>query len=290
MNLQDNAQRESKVLIVTFTLLCLVYFICLVLQLDSWRVLAKALPVICLTIWVGKFANLRYSKLIRAGLAMSVGGDILLELHDIQPLELRFLGGLGCFLIAHICYSLFFALQINSHRKNTQINTKTDSSIDLQDNKSPSKSKYQFSKSFESIYQLYSTTPKAVLIGVISYAGLLIFWLSPLIGKLLLPVMIYIVAISLMLILAWNFYLIFSNRSKPNHGDYRAGRWALFAGLCFVLSDSLLALNLFVLEAGSHIQMFVHYAVMVTYWLAQLGFALMVYTMVGSYAQNQQIQ
>jgi alkenylglycerophosphocholine hydrolase len=263
---------ELKTLIGIYALLCLVYFFCLGFQLESWRVFAKALPMICLTVWVGKFSNVRYSQLVRAGLAMSVGGDILLELHDIQPMELRFLGGLGCFLITHLCYSLFFGftlseyLHIFSQEKRKQPSPSVPHIAGSETQSILSKSNIR-TKGLVSVRKLIEVMPKGVLFGVIAYAALFIYWLSPLLGELLLPVTIYIVAISAMLILAWTFY----------YKHFNAGCWALFAALCFVVSDSLLALKLFVLDVDKLSHIVVHYAVMVTYWMAQLGFALMVF-------------
>jgi uncharacterized membrane protein YhhN len=271
---QIKLEQALKTLIGIYALFCVVYFVCLGFQLDSWRILAKALPVICLTIWAGKYSSVRFSQLIRAGLAMSVGGDILLELHDIKPLELRFLGGLGCFLIAHVCYSLFFCLSLSASVKSS-----TEKSAP----------KHRFRAKIAIIGTQISSIPKGILFAIIAYSGVFLAWLSPLLGELLLPVTLYIVAISIMLILACAFYFKRSKaadlaqnqesnqQQKDESTHVSAGGWALFAALSFVVSDSLLALNLFVLDVGSFSHVVAHYAVMMTYWIAQLGFALMVF-------------
>ncbi|MCY1034798.1 lysoplasmalogenase [Corallococcus sp. BB11-1] len=72
----------------------------LVLDLErrDIRVVTKALPMLCLLLWLWQPRG-RYSRWIFAGLALSLLGDVLL---DVGP-EL-FLPGLGAFLLAHVSY------------------------------------------------------------------------------------------------------------------------------------------------------------------------------------------
>jgi uncharacterized membrane protein YhhN len=94
-----------------------------------------------------------------------------------------------------------------------------------------------------------------LLIVAAYYAGLII-WLSPYLGDKKLPVRIYGVAISLMLMLALHMSSI---KNK------QAGQWMVWGALLFVISDSVLAINKFYqpFEAANII-------IMLTYGLAQL--------------------
>ncbi len=68
------------------------------LQLFWLRLASKAVPLLCLTVWLWPPSN-RYTRWIAAGLALSMLGDLLLEIH-----EALFLHGLGAFLLAHVAY------------------------------------------------------------------------------------------------------------------------------------------------------------------------------------------
>ncbi|HVG60976.1 MAG TPA: lysoplasmalogenase [Hyalangium sp.] len=74
------------------------YFVGLELELQMLRLGAKAVPILCLLVWLWP-ARERYARLISAGLVLSLIGDVLL---DVSP-DL-FLPGLGAFLLAHIVY------------------------------------------------------------------------------------------------------------------------------------------------------------------------------------------
>jgi alkenylglycerophosphocholine hydrolase len=63
------------------------------------RLMAKPVPVLALLGWVLAHRRTPYALLVSAGLALSVLGDILLEV----PLDL-FVGGLLAFLVAHLAY------------------------------------------------------------------------------------------------------------------------------------------------------------------------------------------
>jgi alkenylglycerophosphocholine/alkenylglycerophosphoethanolamine hydrolase len=63
------------------------------------RLVAKPLPVICMLVWTGLHGRSVYSWLIAAGLALSLAGDMFLEVQaDL------FLFGLIAFLLAHLGY------------------------------------------------------------------------------------------------------------------------------------------------------------------------------------------
>jgi len=75
----------------------------IIFESPLWLALAsKLVPVICLMIWVAPKRD-PYSRLISAGLSLSLLGDALLGL----PGDL-FLPGLAAFLLAHLCYIAAF--------------------------------------------------------------------------------------------------------------------------------------------------------------------------------------
>jgi uncharacterized membrane protein YhhN len=128
-----------------------------------------------------------------------------------------FLFGLATFLAAHIFYIIFF------HQVRTREGIK--------------------GKLF-------------LLIPVIVYYAGLIIWLSPYLGDMTLPVRIYGLVISIMLMLALHMSFV---RNKT------AGNQMLAGAILFVISDSVLAINKFYLpfeNAGI--------LIMLTYGLAQL--------------------
>ncbi len=128
-----------------------------------------------------------------------------------------FLLGLSAFLVAHIFYILFF------HFVRVRERIKS---------------------------RWWLVLPVAV------YYGLLIALLNPYLGDMLLPVRIYGIVISFMLMLA--LHMIYINNKK-------AGQLMLLGAVLFVLSDSILAINKFYQpfeKAGVFI--------MLTYGLAQL--------------------
>ena len=95
-----------------------------------------------------------------------------------------------------------------------------------------------------------------LLLLVVVYYGFLISVLSPFLGTMKLPVRIYGVVISFMLMLAMHMML---GKNK------KAGWWMMVGAILFVTSDSLLAFNKFYSPFN-----YAGIAVMLTYGLAQL--------------------
>jgi uncharacterized membrane protein YhhN len=95
-----------------------------------------------------------------------------------------------------------------------------------------------------------------LLLLAIVYYGILISILSPFLGDLILPVRIYGVVLSFMLMLA--MHAIFSKHKK-------AGLWMMLGAVLFVTSDSLLAFNKFYATFN-----YAGIIIMLTYGLAQL--------------------
>ena len=94
------------------------------------------------------------------------------------------------------------------------------------------------------------------LLIVVVYYGILISVLSPFLGSMKLPVRIYGVVISFMLMLAMHMML---GKNK------KAGLWMMLGAFLFVTSDSLLAFNKFYSSFD-----YAGIVVMLTYGLAQL--------------------
>lgn len=128
-----------------------------------------------------------------------------------------FLLGLSAFLLAHIFYILFF------HKIRIKEQVKSN--------------------------------PWFLLIVIVYYAGLM-YWILPYLGDMKLPVRIYGIVISFMLMLAMHLFFI-KNKN--------AGKWMLAGAILFVISDSVLALNKFY-----HSFEWAGTVIMSTYGLAQL--------------------
>ena len=95
-----------------------------------------------------------------------------------------------------------------------------------------------------------------LLIGVVVYYAALITLLSPFLGDMKIPVLVYGIVISFMFMLAMHMLFI-KNKS--------AGQWMMFGALLFVISDSVLAINKFYQPFE-----FAGILIMLTYGLAQL--------------------
>ncbi|MGQ0738128.1 MAG: lysoplasmalogenase [Bacteroidota bacterium] len=135
-----------------------------------------------------------------------------------------FLFGLTAFLLAHIFYIIFF------HQVRTREGVKG---------------------------KLFLLLPVALY-----FAGL-ILWLSPYLGDMTLPVRIYGIVISFMLMLALHMLYI---KNKP------AGKQLMAGAALFVVSDSILAINKFYLPFAGVNNFIIEAAgiiIMLTYGLAQ---------------------
>ena len=128
-----------------------------------------------------------------------------------------FLLGLSAFLLAHIFYIVFF------HRVRVKEKVKSNPWL---------------------------------LIAVVVYYAALITLLSPFLGDMKIPVLVYGIVISFMFMLAMHMLFI-KNKS--------AGQWMMFGALLFVISDSVLAVNRFYQPFE-----FAGILIMLTYGLAQL--------------------
>ncbi len=189
---------RSKHIFILFWLVSAVDIILVLSEKTAaYRILSKPLIIPFLTIALLMLMQPSAGKkLMTAGLLCSFAGDVLL-LRDHEPAF--FIAGLACFLLTHICYTIYF--------------------ISLK----------QGQKSF------LLKKPYWLLI-VLLYSVSLVLLLYPGLGAMKVPVIVYAIALSAMLLTAINiFYAV----HQPSAYLFIAG-----ASL-FVVSDSLLAINKF---------------------------------------------
>lgn len=135
----------------------------------------------------------------------------------VEKNSIFFLLGLSSFLLAHIFYIVFF--------HHVRVNEKVKSNSWL-------------------------------LVAVVVYYAALNSLLSPYLGDMKIPVLVYGIVISFMFMLAMHMLFI-KNKS--------AGQWMMFGALLFVISDSVLAINKFYQSFE-----YAGIIIMLTYGLAQL--------------------
>jgi uncharacterized membrane protein YhhN len=209
---------KKTIWIIIFLAFLLLNFVAVYLNNQTLRSVSKPLLMPVLT-----FYFLAQTKMIRSHFkAWIVFALFFSWLGDIflmfeEQKSVFFLYGLICFLIAQVFYILFF----------------------------------------HNIRMKESIRGNALfLLIVVIYYGVLISVLSPYLGSMKLPVRIYGVVLSFMLMLAMHTIL---GKNK------KAGLWMLIGAVLFVASDSLLAFNKFLspFNYGGII-------IMLTYGLAQL--------------------
>ncbi len=172
------------------------------------------IPLLMLWVWLN-VAVTKARTLILAALFFSFAGDVFLLLEYKEPL--LFIPGLVSFLITHILYIVHFL----SLPKGTK--------------------------------SLLKTSPYLGLLAL-AYGVALVTILFPVLGALKIPVLIYAIVITTMLLVSIHIYY----RVSPG-----AGR-LFIAGACFfVLSDSMLAFNKF------HSPIIWPFLIILTYCVAQ---------------------
>lgn len=157
----------------------------------------------------------RIKALLLFAILFSLGGDVFL-LFD-QKGGPNFMLGLFSFLMAHLFYIVLFLHIKKSHRPQRSWNAWIISSL-------------------------------------LVYVTVLFYLLSPNLGELKIPVVIYALVLSTMLISAMHAF----------HFTNNTGRWVIIGAFLFVMSDSLLAINKFYTPFA-----FAGLAIISTYALAQ---------------------
>lgn len=200
-----------------YIIFSILYLIILFLGNDNLDLFLK--PALIPLLGFGVYFHQKFSsrKTLLTALLFSWIGDVILLFTDIA--EIYFILGLVSFLIAHLTYCSLFNKQIVGE---IQIN------------------KFLFGIG-------------SLLIAF--YLIAMVLFLMPNLGDLKIPVIVYAAVISIMLLFAFNGYLIWK---KP-------GRLHIFLGaIAFVISDSILAINKFhaPIERSS-------FFIMLTYLVAQ---------------------
>ncbi len=210
------ALKKNSIFIFYFFLVCLNLFAAW-FNNETLNQLTKPLllPVLMLIVFLEKSAA-KLRSLFMAALLFSFSGDVLLLF--VKTNANFFIGGLISFLLAHIFYIVFFA-------------------------KIPGESRAK-----PTLFYLY-------IFLVVVHCTTLLYILYPGLGAMKLPVTIYAVIISLMLMAS--LFIFFKV-------PLLCGKYFVAGALLFVVSDSLLAINKFYMpffQAG--------FFIMLTYCLAQ---------------------
>ena len=208
---------ENKKIFAGYLGLSIVYLFLILTNQASIALFVK--PILIPFLILGVYFNNLFSskKLLLTALTFSWFGDIILLFSDLD--DLFFLAGLFAFLISHITYILLFNKQLKyKNRKN------------------------------KAIYWIGVTI-------IIVYLFVLISILLPSLANLTIPVFIYALVISTMLLFAFKGFL---NWEEP-------GNWyALIGAIVFVISDSILAFDKFYAPI-----MMSSFLIMITYLIAQ---------------------
>ncbi|WDF65138.1 lysoplasmalogenase [Flavobacterium sp. KACC 22763] len=195
----------------------IVYLIILLSGYERFDLFLK--PILIPIIGFGAYFYRKFQSknILLAALVFSWLGDVILLFTDLG--EIYFILGLVCFLTAHIIYCILFNKQKRIRKKQN-------------------KPLFIFGSILIAFY----------LIGMVSV-------LMPYLGDLEIPVSIYASVISIMLLFAFNGFLVWE---KP-------GNQLVFLGaVFFVISDSILALNKFYAPIPKS-----SFFIMLTYLLAQ---------------------
>lgn len=193
------------------------YLLLLLSGYESFDLFLK--PILISLLGFGVYFHKKFpsKNIVLTALLFSWIGDVILLFADIA--EIYFILGLVAFLISHVIYSVLF-------NKQTKIRLKKN----------------------KALFLLGSIIIGCYLVGMLSI-------LLPTLGELKIPVIVYATVISLMLLFAFNGFLIWK---KPGN------QYVFVGAIVFVSSDSILALNKFYtpIEKSS-------FFIMLTYLVAQ---------------------
>ncbi|MFV5700740.1 lysoplasmalogenase [Flavobacterium sp. XS2P12] len=181
----------------------------------AWFIKPFLIPFLILAVYF--CGDFPSKRFLSIALTFSWMGDVVLMFAD--KAEIYFIVGLVAFLISHITYIILFSkqLRINSSRNNA-------------------------------VFWVGITA-------IIVYLILMFLLLLPTLGDLKIPVLVYAIVLSTMLLFAFKGYLKWS---KP------AGTYIVLGASIFVISDSILAFNKFYEPI-----LFSSFLIMVTYLIAQ---------------------
>ena len=200
-----------------YTAFSILYLIILLSGYERFDLFIK--PILIPIIGFGVYFHRKFptKNTLLSGLILSWIGDVILLFTDLG--EIYFILGLLSFLTAHIIYCVLFNKQHKVRKKQNR-----------------------------SLFIFGSILIALYLIGMVSF-------LMPFLGNLEIPVTIYASIISIMLLFAFNGFLVWE---KP-------GNLLVFLGaFFFVVSDSILAINKFYAPIPKS-----SFFIMLTYLLAQ---------------------
>lgn len=208
---------KSNIIVKSFIGFSLVYLLLILLGQEDYAWFLK--PFLLPFLLVAVYTHERFvtKKILLIALTLSWIGDIILMFADQG--KLYFIAGLLAFLLSHIFYILLFSKQLKIYLKKSKI-----------------------------IYWVGVTA-------IAFYLIVLLLLLLPSLGDLKIPVFIYALTISIMLLFALKGFL---NWQKP------ANIYILIGAIIFVASDSILAFDKFYapLQYSS-------FLIMTTYLIAQ---------------------
>ena len=189
---------KSSHILTSFIGFSLIYLIIILLGREdiAWFLKPFLLPFLIVAVYLHD--HFPSKKILLIALTLSWIGDIILLFADKG--ELYFIGGLIAFLFSHIFYILLFNKQLKIYLKKSKIT-----------------------------YWIGITLIIIYLIGMMAI-------LMPNLGELLIPVFVYAMTISIMLLFALKGFL---NWQKP------ANSYILIGAIIFVASDTILAFNKF---------------------------------------------
>lgn len=189
---------KSPLFLKIFVGFSLFYLLILLFNLEhiAWYLKGLLIPIL----WLGVYFSSEFpsKKILLGALFFSWVGDVILLFADIA--EIYFILGLVAFLLSHIIYIVLF----NKQNK-----------PDVSRNKS---------------------TFYIGLVAILIYLASMLTVLLPKLGDLQLPVIVYALTISTMLLYAFSGYLVWN---KP------ANTYIFIGAIIFVLSDSILAMDKF---------------------------------------------
>lgn len=208
---------KTNTLLKSYLVFSFLYLVIILLELETIAGFMKPVLIPLLIAAVYFSASFTSKKLLLIALLFSWIGDIILLFADRG--ELYFIFGLVAFLISHVVYILLF---------NKQLKPKKDHN--------------------RAIYWSGVTV-------IIAYLMIFFSILLPSLGELTIPVFVYALVISTMLLFAFKGFLIWQ---KP-------ASWSILVGaIVFVSSDSILAFDKFYNPI-----MYNSFFIMITYILAQ---------------------
>ena len=189
---------KNKLASNSFIVFSIIYLLIILLGREdiAWYLKPFLLPF--LLFWVYTFDPFPTKKILLSALVFSWIGDVILMF--VEHGKLYFIFGLVAFLISHIIYILLFNKQLKTEKFKSSLIFKFGIGV------------------------------------ILIYLSSLLSFLSPYLGALKLPVVIYATVISTMLLFAFK---------GSFHWRNPANSYILFGAIIFVSSDSILAINKF---------------------------------------------